>query len=680
MSANLCPSAATEEEKPSGGGGALEGMDPVTGDYIRPQQQQQQKNAFVDCFTIEVPMPPGDAPHSEKGATDAGSSERRELQRKWSRRIVHTLSNRSRDADDEANNCLFGHQIRFTIMAICTLCLSSILSNILTFNFTYICMAGEKPANFSNMTDPSEWVGFGYNPNLDYSSAARSALFMVVAVGSLLTVFPLTILLNQFGSRLVFGCLGFVSALATLLVPLAANLGFPFMLLMRLVQGAAFSACLPVMGSITSHWSTIKQNGIFIAILSSFFQIAPIFTMPISGELCTSSLGWPSVYYLHGIVTIILFTIFMLYHRNSPNKHPMMGKTEIMKVMFNKGASIYSGPSTDGKRPPKKKKSRKVPYWAMYSDKSIWAILVASFGNFMGTQLSLQFMPTYINKVLHMPIEQTGMASAISPAIMFFIKLLAGQSSDRIQFISDGRKLRIYNTLSLGMMGLLFIVLALLNPTKTPALCLVILIASTCILGFNSGGFFKSSQMVSRQHSHFTLANISFLNCVCMLLVPLLNEIIAPENEPENWAIVLWIHGIILLLTNAFFCAFASAKSAEWTKDNFKDTKKGWKRNKIAVKNGNCTETPKTCKCSLGWARQTLIDRIGTDLTRVVAVLPSAAPRISNPSARPSHTHSPRSLFGHSFSHSFPGRKGTDPASSSSSASSPHFIDGQRKT
>lgn len=59
--------------------------------------------------------------------------------------------------------------------------------------------------------------------------------------------------------------------------------------------------------------------------------------------------------------------------------------------MFGKG-SIYSGPG-------RQKKAKQVPYKALYSDPAIWAILVAAFGNFMGTQLSLQFMPTYINKV-----------------------------------------------------------------------------------------------------------------------------------------------------------------------------------------------------------------------------------------------------------------------------------------
>ena len=72
------------------------------------------------------------------------------------------------------------------------------------------------------------------------------------------------------------------------------------------------------------------------------------------------------------------------------------------------------------------------------------------------------------------------MASAISPVIMFFIKLCAGQSSDRITFISDPVKLRIYNTLAMGLMGFFFIVPATLNPHEQQGLCLVVLITSTC--------------------------------------------------------------------------------------------------------------------------------------------------------------------------------------------------------
>uniref|UniRef100_A0A914HGJ4 Uncharacterized protein n=1 Tax=Globodera rostochiensis TaxID=31243 RepID=A0A914HGJ4_GLORO len=535
----------------------VEGMDPETGDYMRPgppnnddaarddgQREQYSANILLDPTKLGV------RPKTDEKGTWTGSS----IHQQWSRRFASTLTNRSRsevvegedDDQSELGGCVLGGQIRFTIMIICTLCLSSILSNILTFNFTYICMAGERPENFTELMkkdtalakwEKNEWEELGYRPNLDYSNQQRSMLFMAVAVGALLTVFPLTILLNRFGSRVRLSWLHF--------------------------------CC--------SNFASSIQNGIFIAILSSFLQIAPIFTMPVSGALCTSSVGWPTVYYLHGTVSLFLFTFFMLYHRNSPIKHPMMDRTELVKVLFGKG-SIYNGPGQHNKR-----KSKRIPLRAFYSDMAIWAILVASFGNFMGTQLSLQFMPTYINKVLHMPIENTGIASAISPVIMFFIKLLAGQSSDRIKFISDKWKLRIYNSLSMGMMGVLFIVLAFLDPHSQPTLCLVVLIASTCILGFNSGGFFKSSQMVSRQHSHFTLANISFLNCVCMLLTPLLNEVIASDNAPADWAVVLWIHGLILCCTNVFFCVFASAESAAWTLDTFAGAARKTRRKRLVT-------------------------------------------------------------------------------------------------
>ena len=86
----------------------------------------------------------------------------------------------------------------------------------LTFNFTYISMPGNKPDNLSQMTSKwmlvhldlfnqsnleAEWEAYGYRPDLDYSSTERSTLFMAVAVGALVAVFPMTLMLNKFGSR-----------------------------------------------------------------------------------------------------------------------------------------------------------------------------------------------------------------------------------------------------------------------------------------------------------------------------------------------------------------------------------------------------------------------------------------------------------------------------------------------
>jgi hypothetical protein len=42
--------------------------------------------------------------------------------------------------DEETVKCIFGNRTRYVILVLTTLCLSSVLSNILAFNFTIICM------------------------------------------------------------------------------------------------------------------------------------------------------------------------------------------------------------------------------------------------------------------------------------------------------------------------------------------------------------------------------------------------------------------------------------------------------------------------------------------------------------------------------------------------------------
>lgn len=50
-------------------------------------------------------------------------------------------------------------------------------------------------------------------------------------------------------------------------------------------------------------------------------------------------------------------------------------------------------------------------------------------------------MPTFLNKVLDMPITKTGMSAIIPPTTQLVVKLLAGWSSDKITCISVGHLL-----------------------------------------------------------------------------------------------------------------------------------------------------------------------------------------------------------------------------------------------
>lgn len=55
---------------------------------------------------------------------------------------------------------------------------------------------------------------------------------------------------------------------------------------------------------------------------SSFIlQLSNIITMPLSGILCESSLGWRSIYYLYGGVAFLVTTAFFAFFRDSAQVH-----------------------------------------------------------------------------------------------------------------------------------------------------------------------------------------------------------------------------------------------------------------------------------------------------------------------------------------------------------------------
>lgn len=114
------------------------------------------------------------------------------------------------------------------------------------------------------------------------------------------------------------------------MIPWAAYLGFYPLLAMRFLQGIGLSTGFTLIGIVTRQWSMQVQGAFFFACLSCFFQvrhiqiskkklkvlqIGPIFTMPVASAFCTSSFGWPAVYYTHSIVTIFIFLLFFTLYR-----------------------------------------------------------------------------------------------------------------------------------------------------------------------------------------------------------------------------------------------------------------------------------------------------------------------------------------------------------------------------
>ncbi|KAI1712713.1 major facilitator superfamily domain-containing protein [Ditylenchus destructor] len=497
--------------------------------------------------------------------------------------VLQSKLNIHREEGDFTLGCLklFHTRTRFLLMVLVLLCLASVWSNILCFNFAIICINADAEEAAGITVGVTDDIGSATNPPIPsdefadqpttdslnasahnttsstqiFTPRQRLYLTSAVAAAALIANFVVVSMVNHFGIRVVFALLGLLSAIATSMMPAAIELGFYYVLAARVLQGVAFAANFPVIGSFTSKWTYYKQNGLFVSALVAYVQFAPAVTMPVSGALCTTDWGWPSVFYAHGAASAVLFTTFALFYRNSPGKHPLVGEVEMKKIAV-------------GKSELGKELLKKIPYAEILKTASVWAVWIAAFGNFFCVNMMFLYSPIYLNSVLHFSVHHTGLSASLAPLAQFTIKLCAGFTSDKIRFLSETNKLRVYNSIAFFGSSIFLAILAF-APTEYPQLCLIILGISAGLLGFTTGGFFKAGPLVSKHYSHFVTGNVSLGITITLLLVPLMVTGFAPHNTPEEWRLVFLFTAGVLCLTNLMFIFMASAEPASWTTDEF---------------------------------------------------------------------------------------------------------------
>uniref|UniRef100_A0AC35GN59 Major facilitator superfamily (MFS) profile domain-containing protein n=1 Tax=Panagrolaimus sp. PS1159 TaxID=55785 RepID=A0AC35GN59_9BILA len=180
-----------------------------------------------------------------------------------------------------------GNSTRYVILTVSILALSFVLANSLALNFTVICMYKDIPSLISsNSTDPLKT-----DQKLLYSVPQQSWLFSAIAIGNILGTLPLPYTINSFGVQKTFTFYGFISGIATLLLPFFVPFGFTFVFLIRVIQGFGVAISFTSLGAIVSSWSSIKESGTYIAILSCHFQTGAILAMVLGGEFCSNSYG-----------------------------------------------------------------------------------------------------------------------------------------------------------------------------------------------------------------------------------------------------------------------------------------------------------------------------------------------------------------------------------------------------
>ena len=476
------------------------------------------------------------------------------------------------------------------LQVLATTCLTLIIANILTIQFTIICMldpefiGGEQVASSNDSangfrflllpqislvtqprlpaTSPTHGTeaplaassscspdGIHGGPRLRWSKAVQSTIYSAFSWGSLIATLPISWLLQHYGTRRILTVIGLISALATALSPLAAYGGYVLFIGCRIAMGVCYTCLFPAIGAITTHWATLGENGLFMGMLGSATQLAPVVAMPISGALCSSRLGWPAVFYAQGALTLAAFGALSALYRNKPRKHPWILPEEIAKIDAGKPALV------NREDPP-------IPYRAILKSVPIWAALAATLSNMCGSQMVLLFTPTYLNSVLRFDIGQVALLSTLPTLFQFFVKFLGGYVSDQLPW-GDTVKVKLFNSLALFGMAVFLVFLALVPPERQ-YLALSMLVAAMAFLGFHSGGFFKAVTLMSMEFAPIVMGLVTLIDVLIWLVTPYVIAAAAPSDSFAEWQSIFYGCSGLLFVTGLVFILFGSGQTEAW--------------------------------------------------------------------------------------------------------------------
>ncbi|GBM45612.1 Putative inorganic phosphate cotransporter [Araneus ventricosus] len=366
-----------------------------------------------------------------------------------------------------------------------------------------------------------------------------------------------------FGGKWVLGLSILIASFLTLGTPIAADIGVAAMVVVRVMMGMIHGVCMPTAFALFGHWAPVEEKSTLIALCVVGDNIGTILTMPLTGYLCEYGFagGWPSVYYILGIVGFVWFFFWFFLAYNRPSDHPRISRIEIDYIQ--KGQIQFA---EEQKLP--------VPWKKVLTSMPVWTVAVVSFCSTWGFITLLTKLPTYLEVVLHVPIQKNGLVNSLVYASICITLFVSSYLSDYLRSNKHMNSTKVRK-------GFEFIAL------MGPALCTGLIPVARCdrvsvialltlamaFLGFAGGGHVSIVADMAPHHSASIFGFVNSVGCVAGIISPMAAGFLLDNAHAsvEQWSIVYYISSGFYLLGAIIFTIWGSAEKQSWAQSPYSD-------------------------------------------------------------------------------------------------------------
>lgn len=377
------------------------------------------------------------------------------------------------------------------------------------------------------------------------------------------------VLAAKFGPKSVILASILASSMLSLFSPGSARFHVIMFIMIRAFLGFTQGVLFPAMHALWSGWAPPMERGILTGISYAGAQIGNVMVMPLSGVLCRHGFdgGWPSIFYVLGAIGILWCLLWAFSAADSPQQHRTIKEEERKFIMDSLGQTKMDAAV--------EQKKRSIPVWAILTSRPVWAIFIGHFAGDWGAYTMALGLPSFLNDVLGMRLESMGFISALPYLFYFAVINIGGHLAYHIQkhkILSNLNTRRLAMLVALGGQALLLVAIGYCSCGQN-TLVILLLTLSIGISGFQYAGFVVNYLDIGPQYAGFTLGIGNTLSCLAGLISPILMGWLTPTGSKEEWLLVFYVTGFILVAGAVIFSLMASAEVQQWAKDDLEQEK-----------------------------------------------------------------------------------------------------------
>ncbi len=275
---------------------------------------------------------------------------------------------------------------------------------------------------------------------------------------------------DRFGGKRVLAFGVAIWSLATLLTPVWSA-SFALLLLVRVVLGVGEGVNFPAIHSLAARWAPARERARVIALNLSGVHLGTVLALLLAPPLLLA-MGWPAVFYLSGALGALWLIAWGIKAADSPEDADGVSAQELALILADR---------------PEASRAESIPWRRIFAEKAVWAIILAHVCNNWGMYILLLWLPTYLHRMLGVPIAEVGNYALVPWLATFIASNLGGWACDwlltRGLSVTAVRKLMQTAAFTLGAIPLL-----ILPSVNSPGIAIVLVTVSTmsCALGFSA--------------------------------------------------------------------------------------------------------------------------------------------------------------------------------------------------